>query len=84
VAHEQHAVFSAGEPGDPTKPARIINVKGSWMGSYLLARASKFAEESKSALSWRTTTLMTTSCACDGGGELKSRRAHEEISRHES
>jgi uncharacterized cupredoxin-like copper-binding protein len=27
AAHEEHAVFSAGEPGDPTKPARLVNVK---------------------------------------------------------
>jgi uncharacterized cupredoxin-like copper-binding protein len=26
-AHEDHGLFSAGEPGDPAKPARIINVK---------------------------------------------------------
>jgi uncharacterized cupredoxin-like copper-binding protein len=26
-AHEQHATFSAGAPGDPSKPARVIEVK---------------------------------------------------------
>jgi uncharacterized cupredoxin-like copper-binding protein len=26
-AHEQHATFSAGEPGDPSKPARVVEVK---------------------------------------------------------
>jgi uncharacterized cupredoxin-like copper-binding protein len=26
-AHEDHRHFSAGEPGDPTKPARVITVK---------------------------------------------------------
>jgi uncharacterized cupredoxin-like copper-binding protein len=26
-AHEDHASFSAGEPGDPKKPARVINVR---------------------------------------------------------
>jgi uncharacterized cupredoxin-like copper-binding protein len=26
-AHEQHATFSAGEPGDPNKPARVVEVK---------------------------------------------------------
>ena len=26
-AHEDHGHFSAGQPGDPKKPARIINIK---------------------------------------------------------
>jgi uncharacterized cupredoxin-like copper-binding protein len=26
-AHEQHATFSAGAPGDPSKPARVVEVK---------------------------------------------------------
>ena len=26
-AHEHHATFSAGEPGDPGKPARVVEVK---------------------------------------------------------
>lgn len=26
-AHEDHGTFSAGEPGDPNKPARVINVR---------------------------------------------------------
>jgi uncharacterized cupredoxin-like copper-binding protein len=26
-AHEDHVVFSAGEPGDPKKPARVVRVK---------------------------------------------------------
>jgi uncharacterized cupredoxin-like copper-binding protein len=26
-AHEDHGTFSAGEPGDPTKPARVVAVK---------------------------------------------------------
>src|SRR5262245_3914814 len=26
-AHEQHGTFSAGEPGDPNKPARVVEVK---------------------------------------------------------
>jgi uncharacterized cupredoxin-like copper-binding protein len=26
-AHEDHGLFSAGEPGDPTKPARVITIK---------------------------------------------------------
>src|SRR5262249_57508150 len=26
-AHEDHRHFSAGEPGDPKKPARVINIK---------------------------------------------------------
>jgi uncharacterized cupredoxin-like copper-binding protein len=26
-AHEEHGVFSAGEPGDPSKPARVITVE---------------------------------------------------------
>ena len=27
LAHEAHGHFSAGEPGDPKKPARIVKVK---------------------------------------------------------
>jgi len=27
AAHEDHGSFSAGEPGDPKKPARVINVR---------------------------------------------------------
>jgi uncharacterized cupredoxin-like copper-binding protein len=27
LAHENHGAFSAGEPGDPKKPARVIKVK---------------------------------------------------------
>src|SRR5258707_15134574 len=27
AAHEAHGHFSAGEPGDPKKPARVVNVK---------------------------------------------------------
>ena len=26
-AHEDHGHFSAGEPGDPNKPARVVNIK---------------------------------------------------------
>jgi hypothetical protein len=26
-AHEDHGHFSAGEPGDPKKPARVVNIK---------------------------------------------------------
>ena len=26
-AHEDHGTFSAGQPGDPKKPARVITVK---------------------------------------------------------
>ena len=26
-AHEDHGTFSAGEPGDPKKPARVVKVK---------------------------------------------------------
>jgi uncharacterized cupredoxin-like copper-binding protein len=26
-AHKDHGRFSAGEPGDPTKPARVVNIK---------------------------------------------------------
>ena len=27
LAHEGHETFSAGEPGDPKKPARIVKIK---------------------------------------------------------
>ena len=55
-AHEDHGNFSAGEPGDPKKPARAVNVKmfeGSGkMG--LIRLALKCAEANKSVLFWKT------------------------------
>jgi uncharacterized cupredoxin-like copper-binding protein len=40
-AHEDHGHFSAGEPGDPMKPARVVNIKmfeGSGKMGYAPAR----------------------------------------------
>jgi hypothetical protein len=49
-AHEDHGRFSAGEPGDPKKPARVVEVRmfegGGKMG--FEPRESKCAEENKS------------------------------------
>jgi uncharacterized cupredoxin-like copper-binding protein len=35
-AHDQHASFSAGEPGDPKKPARVVNVSMQEEGKKML------------------------------------------------
>jgi len=50
-AHEGHEHFSAGEPGDPKKPARTINIARQEDGHKNALRArrgSQFARASKS------------------------------------
>jgi uncharacterized cupredoxin-like copper-binding protein len=40
-AHEEHGHFSAGEPGDPTKPARVITIKMFSQGKQKLFEPSR-------------------------------------------
>ena len=84
-AHEGHEHFSAGEPGDPKKPARTVQVSMREDGKKMLYEPAvievRRGEQIRFVIS-NDGILQSRIHAGDRSGEPQARRADEEISRH--